>query len=592
MSSASIDFASALDESAELLVQDTPPESLMEGYAEKVRSDFMRGTRMTLANANLEDSKAFVEEVMANVADAEGYKASVSDINRWSSLSFEELSQQTDAAGKNLGRLSDGVAMASASAGLDVAGEVYGESLGFYSLGANALEDGSLSASEAVQLGASASSLASTMISSASAGGVTLGPIGAIAGLVIGGISFLTSRGSAQKAFWEAREAQAIAQVDREQEAVNAFLEEEQRKYEQIEAEVWKAKDTAIAEVADAWAAFEDGVGVRFGLRYFPGSSIPPRAGVYRTTYVREIDKWLKAKYRAVDIPGERRQEAIPLECAALSGCLYFPEPHPKRVAAIGYQRAFVELLEELAERDQYLTTTPANLNNERDFVPPRTQDFPAYAYYSRTFRAFDAFLVNDSTSSKKRFWVPPVQRVQTLNWKTYSDLAYEWLCGNSPACSALDLCTDTVDCSYTARQKQMGYEAMVANYKYGQQKSPQIPARALRFVASMQEQLAMANSSTDIIKTRVVGDLVQTANAVGGELATSIRLKQLMQEAGTSNLSRLSASDLRSIQALDENTVSAIDKAQRRDGLVNGGMLAAGVASLGFGAYRKWGSK
>lgn len=581
---AAVDFGAVLDESAEVLIQDTPPEPAMVGYAERVHQEFLRGTRFSLAHANLEDSRAFIEEVVANVAQAEGYKATGSDVKHWSSLSFEELEAESDSAGKNLGPLADGVAMASASAGLQVAGDVYKESLGFYSLGTGALEDGNISAQEAVQLGASASSFASTMMSSMGTGGVALGPIGAIAGLVLGGINFLTSSASSWEAYQRAQLARARAAADAEKHVVDAFLEEERAKYEQWQQQVvWRARDTAVAEVADAWAGFEDGTGVRFGLRFFPGSPIPPRAGTYRSTRIASRGGIFLSKYHG-GTGGE------PFECDSLSGCLYFPEPHPSRVAAIGYRDAYVEMLEQMAARDRYLTTTPNNLKNEKDYVPSRAEDFPQYAYYFRTFRAFDSFLVNPSTREQRRFWVPPAQRIKQLNWKTYEDLAYEWLCGNSRACSALDLCTNDVTCRYSSSQRKQGYDAMVSAFRYKESggHDPKIPERARRFVESMQDKLARELHSSQVIKTRVMGDLIQTANAVTGELATSLRLEQLLGEMG--DLSRLSASEQRQVTALDPQTQAKVEREQSRDAVVNNGMLATGIAAMGFGAYKKWG--
>src|SRR5690606_18971857 len=111
-------------------------------------------------------------------ADSEGIKATVADVEGWASMTYDELM----AAGNHESIIAMQTTAASAQASLDVAGKVYGESYSLFSLSAGALEDGKISAGEAVQLGASAVSMAGTLISGVT-GGMALGPIGAIAGL-------------------------------------------------------------------------------------------------------------------------------------------------------------------------------------------------------------------------------------------------------------------------------------------------------------------------------------------------------------------------------------------------------------------------
>lgn len=580
----SVSFKDALERDAVALIQDTPSAEYMEGEAERVRDNYVKGLKMTLDTANVEDSEELMKELMNNVAGASGISAGVADITKWSTMTFDELAEQVDSSGRSLREFANGTAMASAQIGLDVASATYGESYQMYNVTAGVLEDGQLSVGEAVQLGASAVSFASTMVAGL-AGGAALGPIGAIAGLVIAGISYLFTSASAQEAAWNAALSAAKDASDLEEQRVLQFNIEQGETFKEYSRLIWKAKDAAISEVADNWAAFEEDLGVRFGLRYFPGAPPPMRAGFARSVFVDTGSYVIGKQYRKV-----ARGDWYPVLCETLSGCPYFPEPHPNQVKKLGYDQAYLDMLETMQAKGLYLFDPNKDISSQ--FVMHSEVDYPSqYDYFNRTIRAFDAYLGGG------KFWVPEGQRVQAARAKDYRDLALDLLCGRSTeVCfngSRLKYCDDLSfakgKCGpYPSNQRDSAFNEVVRMKAKGIEYP--IQGQAVKFWQNLMEDLANQGSATDVFKTRITGDLIQTSNAVGGEMATSLRLQQLMKSMGTTDIRKLSQGDKRSLTAVPTELKTKINRAKQRDGLVNTGMLAAGLTALGMGAHKKWG--
>src|SRR5690606_37714955 len=100
--------------------------------------------------------------------------------------------------------------------------------------------------------------------------------------------------------------------------------------------------------------------------------------------------------------------------CKSPGGCLYFPEPSHSREKALGsYAKAYVEMLEELAAKYEFLwNPTSSAEQQERQYAPQ--PNYPGFDYYARTIRAFDAYLMperlafEEITDGKMRFWKPP----------------------------------------------------------------------------------------------------------------------------------------------------------------------------------------
>jgi hypothetical protein len=584
----SVSFKDALERDAVELIQDTPSAEYMEGESQRVQDQYLKNLKMTVDTANLEDAEEFMKDLMANVAQAEGLKATVADIDKWSQMTFDELSETVDSSGQSLRAFASGTSMATAKAGLDVASNAYGESYQLYNVTAGVLEDGKLSVGEAVQLGASAVSFASTAVAGL-AGGAALGPIGAIAGLVLAGISYLFTSASAQEAAWNAALDEAKDDANREQAKIEAFNRKQQLEYIEYNRLIWQAKDASISEVADNWAGFEESLGVRFGLRYFPGAPPPKRAGFYKKTTL-----WVSGSSSPdflVSKTFQKKQNGpvYPVLCESLSGCPYFPEPHPKRVEQIGYQAAYVEMLEQYAKKNLYLFNPSMPNDKNQQYVMHSDAVYPSqYDYFNRTLRAFDSYVGN-------RFWVPPVNRIQSPRYKDYRDLAYEQICATEAGIcfggKKYQKCNDLAflrgECLYPESIKNEAFTELVRMKAKGIEYD--IHGSAMKFWKGAMEDLADQGSATDVFKTRITGDLIQTANAVGGEMATALRLRQLMSNFGTTDIRTLSQDEKRSITAVPAEVRNKLDRLKQRDTILNGGMLVAGVSALGYGAYRKW---
>lgn len=575
----SVSFREALERDAVALIQDTPSEEYMAGQSERVKEKYIRNLRMSL-DTDVEESEEFMQELMANVASNNSVKATAADLKKWCNMTFDELATQVDSSGKSLKYFSHETALASSQVGLDVASSTYGDSYQMFNLTAGVLEDGKLSVGEAVQLGASAVSFASTMVAGL-AGGAALGPIGAIAGLVVAGISYMFTSSSAQQAAWNKQLNLARAAVELEEQKINAFNIQQRDTYRSYSTLIWKAKDAAISEVADNWAAFESSLGVRFGLRYFPGAPPPKRAGFYQNVYMGPGVYGISKQ----QLSGNTWQ---PVLCETLSGCPYFPEPHPSKVKQLGYSEAFVRMAEELKKKGLYLFDPSKDISSQ--YVMNNEQDYPTQLdYFNRTIRAFDAF-------TSKKFWVPEAQRVQAVAAKDYRDFALDLLCGrSSDVCfnnRRLNYCEDLNFakglCRYQDADRNAAFNEMIRMKAKGIEYDVQ--GRTMQFWQTLMQDLAEQGSITDIFKTRITGDLIQTANAVGGEMATALRLRQMMDEVGTTDVRKLSQSEKRGITAVPSDVLNKISRVQKRDGILNTSMLLAGASTFGFGAYKKWG--
>lgn len=608
MAKASADFKAALDASAIALIDNTPTREEMEGYAAELKAKVLRNMKLPL-DIDIKDSEQFAQQVMANAAAALKITATGQDIQRWAATPINELS-----ATLGLEELADTTMMATAQAGLETASQAYGETYKLFSLTDNVLADGQLDVMEAIQLGASAVSMASTLIASA-AGGAMLGPYGAVAGVVLGAISYFTSSVARAKEAKAAAMEQIYSQMEVERQRVNTYNMQELKRYEAGVEVLWEAKDSAVSMIADNWAAYEQELGVRFGLRFFPNSSPPPRAGIKKQ--------------------GSQGMN-IPVMCNSPGGCPYFPEPTPARIKAVGYEKAFLEMVDQLATKGYWLFNPAKKIENQ---YVMEEQGFSAY--YDRTLRAFSAFL------SEGNFWAPKHSRDTSVLMKTYGhhlvDLyqtgripklvlgqktmlmgsdsrAYTaFSCTSVPQPTGVTKVTNNVmfakgkyvygDTSLveknfaewqadakkcinsTWESTSSGIKEKVSS-RVGENNIQQVKKElylgAERFWQDLNEALVKEQNAANVFKTRIAGDLIQTANAVGGELATSLRLHRLLSDSGSRNIQELASSNS-NLKALPTETITRLEKAQKRDNAINNTMLALGVGALGYGAKRKW---
>lgn len=615
MASASADLAAGLEAEAVQLIDNTPSKEDMEGYVGTIKQKFIKNLKLNV-DLSIEDSEEFTQELMANIASSTGLKASAADIQKWSQMTYDELSVAVNSAGVNLGGLANNTAIATAQAGLSTAAQAYGEAYSLFSITDGILEGKGLTANDAVQLGASAVSLASTVIAGA-AGGAALGPYGAIVGVVLAGVSYLISKPTAALAAWEASKKVAAATTTAEVAELDRWNVERSKEFYARLDGMRLNKDRAVSEIADNWAAYEEELGVRFGLRYFPGSPVPPRAGVYVKT----------GRFYTKDTGG---LGLLPQGCTSLAGCPYFTEPHPSRVAAVGYQQALAELVDKMAEKSLYLANPDSSvpLENQYVFSEPKFS-----GYYDRTLRAFSAYLGSGT------FWTPPNQRPLTIQIKNYGHHLSDLECTLADMCggtsqglrceedaalkitwggdrlAALRNCQElqvkdryglnnvhfalgasTVQDSlhynsqYTQRLFNKFNELRAKDAKTGAKLSAMVFERGAKFWRDLNETLDNQNASTNVFKIRISADLLQTANAVGGELATSIRLQDLVNSLGTKNIQTLTQNEKRTNRAISPELATRLQRKQSRDGLINNGMLALGVGAFGYGAKNKWG--
>lgn len=609
MATASVDFKAALDRSAIELIDNTPTREEMEGYASEIKSKFLKGLKLPL-DIDVKDSEQFAQQVMANTAASMGIQATAKNIQEWAKVPINELSAKV---GVNLDGLADGTMMATAQAGLDTASKAYGESYQLFSLTEGVLTDANLDVVEAIQLGASAVSMASTLIASA-AGGAALGPYGAVAGVILGAVSYFTSSAERAKQAEAAAMEKIYAQMTAEKQQVDTYNLKELAKYKERLEVLWEAKDSAVALVADSWAAYEQELGVRFGLRYFPNSPPPIRAGLKKQ--------------------GSQGKN-LQVYCTSPGGCLYFPEPTPARIKALGYEKAMLELVDTLAKRGFRLFDPSPSKRVEDQYVATE-QGFSAY--YDRTLRAFSAYLREGT------FWEPKSTRNTSVLAKGYGHHLIDlYNTGKIPTLKSNQVPIgngrSNVTCTSTFPQVSSSSPEVLNNvlfakgkYTYGattaaEQQFAQWQADAMKcikgtwnmnvtpakmdvvkvgennildakrrlfegaenFWFDLNEALEQEQNAANVFKTRIAGDLIQTANAVGGELATSIRLQEIMSQTGTRSIQELTKS-ASSLKAVPSETLAKVERTQKRDGLINNVMLAMGVGAVGYGAKRKWG--
>ena len=606
MASASADLLAAADAQAIQLVDSTPSKEEMEGNVARIKQDFLKNLKLGL-DLDIADSEAFTQEVMNNIAKAEGIKATAKQIQQWSNMTYDQIAASGQSLGIDLGGFVNSTQLATAQAGLDTASKAYGDAYSLFSVTDGILEGKGLTAGEAVQLGATAVSLASTVIAGA-AGGAALGPYGAVVGVVLAGVSYFISKSSAELQLYQDNLRRATATTAAEIQKMDTDNAQIYVEFSKKLDMMRKGRDQAVSEVADNWASYEEDLGVRFGLRYFPGSPVPPRAGTYT-----KIERF----YTKPTTVGA----LLPHPCKSLAGCPYFPEPLPKRVAAIGYERAFAEMVDQLALKGQYLANPDLPIDSQYVMTE---QGFSAY--YDRTLRAFSAYVGGGT------FWRPPNEIPLGIKVKGYGhhlvDLEYELAdaCSNTTAdvsCNksiAALIEQDRANRSnienglwarmnnlnfangYWSAQDKVRYtdnyqsrtidklnQLRAKDAKKGQAIAAKVFERNAKFWIDLNRVLEAQHASTNVFKIRISADLLQTANAVGGELATSLRLQQLIASLGTRNIQQLTQSQ-KSDRALSQDVVARIEKRKSRDDVLNNGMLAVGLGAAGYGAFKKWG--
>lgn len=557
-----------IDEGAEILLEDTPDASTMRGFSEKIQADYLQNLKLPGLDTTVADSEAFTKEVMARVAGKMGKRNTVADVNQWAGLNYSELSSELGVD------FTDMVINAQAQGVLDSASSVYGQSLTLGSVTENALADGNLSIPEATQIGASAMSTASSVMGAVGAS-VALGAACGMFAVIAVGVSFLSASGERYNAMRRAKLAQAATQIDLEaqvfNEALAAFEEEYNAEYQRY----WDSKDTAVAFIANAWTGYQGEMGYDFDLRYFPGSPTPIRGGLM-------FDDKRTSTFYLSKVP----------TCENPVGCLYFP------IRGDSKSNRYVVHpdIDQSSPQASRISMAPY-------FAPPIDAGFlSGYEYYFKALRAFDAHVPNkfDSAGNPIGFWVPPshpMRKRQEI--RRYAQIAAHWYCrvtsrtGSSiaPDCR----CPDEGFTSFLPEPPGCPVRDS-SNPAVGQLKKAQAYEKTSimrpyveEYLERKREIFDRAAGSVPVYKVRVQSDLIQTANAVSGELAAIRRLGELKSEFGVNDLRSLSNTQKLSTKVLGELGPLLKKEGERRSNIVNNLMLGAGGAAVAFGAYKKF---
>lgn len=579
-----------LEEGAELLLKDTPDVSTMRGYAQQVQHDFLRGLSLPADESmSIADSEAFTKEVLARVGADQGVRNTVADVNRWIDMNYGELVSELGEGFANT------AVFAQAQGVLTSASSAYGQTLQLGSVTSNALADGELSVGEAIQIGASALSTAATVISAAGSS-MAFGPIGAMAAVIIAGVTFLGASADRHNAMRDARLAAAMRKVDQEILHYNSEVAAYEQDYNAMYQQYWKRKDTAVASIANMWWAYQQELGYDFDVRYFPGSPTPVRGGMMFDNK-RTSAFWLQKRS----------------ECDEPSGCLYFP---PLIVRGKGATDHVIHPDVFALPPEQRIAAMAS------DFAPPPGEIglYGGYEYYWKTIRALDAHVPVrfDSAGRPVGFWVPESHEMRgPQRLRRYEHIISDWLCsitsrvGSSinPTCECPKglktyrpkTSTQMVPGKYLPEpggcptppspfRINASKSRLAGTYQYGDY--PDVRNRMLEYMEAVADIFDKAGQAVPVYQVRVHSDVMQTAHAVSGELAAMERLSELKRELGLQDLraSKMSESQKRDVPVLNAIMTGYMEEGKRRTNIINNLMLGAGGAAAAFGAYKFFG--
>lgn len=523
----------ALEAAQQELIRGTRTKAQQVQQAEKVVG-VISGLPVLGTEIDGEDSEDFAREVIAKSSKASG--------KEYSTQQVEEILRTP------LGQLSDPHQQAVANLSIDsfstsaLGGDPASNTLSLATVSAESLEDGKLSAAEARAIAVSAAKTAGSAVAVAS-GTLAMGPLGAVAAVPTFAFAYLGSEIAEEAELRRLGLEIAKEKLKLEERAIDAFLEEMEEVYRDWRRDIWDAADYAISDVAQEWHRYERELGVEIDLRYFPGEAPPPRGGLWQVS--------------GSNLTG--RCVAVP---AAPGGSLYFPVAPDGKLSATFVSR--------LAEKRQYLTRCSTGWPKKVTLPSEHRWWYAEHAYFKESIRAFNSLMPVGGPP----FWVPEGSSDRNPDqWKGYVDLVvakYEGIMGREvPTHEAQRRYLDHHAAFEAAKlEKDDDFPAPPDLFKYAEEYS------AGMFLDLFEEQNKVVT-----LTTKVMGDLIQTASAIKGEIEVS---KQL-QSNGLLDI----GSFFTSLTQADKREV-VFHKLSAGNPL-NPLMLVAGFCALGYAGYKHW---
>jgi len=298
--------------------------------------------------------------------------------------------------------------------------------------------------------------------------------------------------------------------------------------------------------------------------------------------------------------------EKVP--CDNLAGCLYFPgsSSFSKIQDALIYwanmQKEGLLIGQKSYFDPKYHAMNPYHFG----FIAENAYGGDLYAYYWRTMRAFDALVPNQPASDglPSGFWVHPGhERRGKQVLRDYGLLAWDWKCSVDPhGCQTFCTYPSGKGCTISDATKRTVGIATVTGKQYAHNqartKNPlDMGQEAIDYVQEKFARLEGESDSVKVYRTRVLGDVIQTANAVRGEMETTKQLAGLAKTMGQNNLSfaTMDSAAKSKVRVLDDETRVVLGSLQKKkdsaDSLKNTGvLLAGGLAAAGtYWWAKKW---
>jgi hypothetical protein len=216
------------------------------------------------------------------------------------------------------------------------------------------------------------------------------------------------------------------------------------------------------------------------------------------------------------------------------------------------------------------------------------------YAYYWRAMRAFDSLVPEkkDSKGLTTGLWVHPEHEFRQLGQRPLKDfglLGWDVLSRKDPI-KAAQSCPLT-GCTLS-QMRGTGRGAVTQSYYDAQvfgTKPWDMAQEATDYVDELFEKLQAESDAVDTYRTRIRGDLLQTAGAVRGEQETAKRLAEIAKEIGyhpnAQVLRSLDKQTKREIMVLDDQTRQAMSNLDQRNKRLNTGLMFVGGAVFAAGA-------
>lgn len=566
------DFAeSEIKAGADRLIASSPTAQRMRENYEEVSDKYLRGLPdldlNALQNMSVGDAEEIAKIIFENVAREHGIPITSLDMDQWVSQGLDYLKEQ----GKEL--LADLAAEAMAQYGVQGASQIASDLVPYVGMATTtveALEDGKLTQGEVMSISTTAMTSASTMLAG-TAVGAGLGVVGAVFAPAAIGTALFEGQNAAQQEYRRQVRLAAQKQTRQEEEAINAWLSAAQAQYFEGHQELWDRKDSAVALLANNWSTLENQVQSKFELRFFPGAPPPLRGGWYlKQPLVGNQGFYMKKR-----------------ECRNIAGCAYFPGNSVRHSLA-----EFIEIATEM-KKHNYVLGRNGDLEAEyyeRNpyHVPPYANNLyggPDYAYYWRAMRAFNALAPSkkDLKNLPASFWVPPGHEFRRMKpFKDYGMLGWDLWYRYAPQ-DAVNACPYT-GCTLAVMSRE-GTKAVARNKNdsvlYGT-RAWDMAKEAQEYVDEVFDKLHAESQAVDAYRTRLHGDLLQTAAAVRGEQATKKRLIEI----GSMQAQAASTKEQKEFKVLDDQTRYALGALESRRDRINNAWLFAGGSALAAAWY------